>query len=107
MYKFSVSPSFAKQMMSILRILCYSSMLDIWTVGNLTTAKFKPFIFSVFGVVLPYTANMFILMMYDFCLLPAQLCYIILYIQRVETCVQIADGCAPWKISSGVENLVL
>jgi hypothetical protein len=27
------------------------------------------------------------------------------YIQKVESSVQIADWCAPWKISIGVENL--
>jgi hypothetical protein len=51
---------------------------------------------------------MFILMiLYDFCMLPAQFCYIILYIQKVESCVQITDLRAPWKISSGVKNLLL
>jgi hypothetical protein len=53
-----------------------------------------------------YTANMFILMnLYDFCLFPSQLCYIIVYIWKVESCVQIADRYAPWKISNGVQNL--
>jgi hypothetical protein len=43
----------------------------------------------------------------DLCLLPAQFCYIVVYIQKVESHVQIVDQCAPWKISSGAENLVL
>jgi hypothetical protein len=30
-----------------------------------------------------------------------------LYIRKVESHVQITDRCAPWKISSGAENLVL
>jgi hypothetical protein len=35
---------------------------------------------------------MFILMiLYDFCLLPTQFCYMIVYIRRVESRVQIAD----------------
>jgi hypothetical protein len=42
----------------------------------------------------------------DFFLLPAYCCYIIVFIRKVERCVQIADRCAPWKISSGAENLV-
>jgi hypothetical protein len=44
---------------------------------KLTTAKFKPLIFSMSGFTLSYTANMFIL--------------IIFY--EVEVCVQIADWC--------------
>jgi hypothetical protein len=40
-----------------------------------------------------------------FCMLPAQLYYMIVYIQKVESCVQIADRCAPWKISSGAQEL--
>jgi hypothetical protein len=45
---------------------------------HLTTAKFKPLIFSMSGFTLTYTTNMFILMvLYDFCLWSAQFCYII------------------------------
>jgi hypothetical protein len=41
---------------------------------------------------LSYTANMIILMiLYDFCLFSAQFCYIIIYIRKVESYVQIAD----------------
>jgi hypothetical protein len=51
---------------------------------------------------------MFILMiLYDFGLLPAKFFYIIVCIRKVETCVQIADRCAPWKISSDTQNIVL
>jgi hypothetical protein len=65
-YKCSVSTGFAKQIMPILRILFYN--------GSLTTAKFTPLIFSVSRFALSYTTNMFILMvLYDFCLSPAQL----------------------------------
>jgi hypothetical protein len=50
---------------------------------------------------------MFILMiLYDFCLFPAQFCYITVYIRKVESRVQIADWCAHWKISNGAENLI-
>jgi hypothetical protein len=59
-----------------LRILCYNGPLIIWTVVSLTTTKFKLFIFSMSGFTLPYTANMFILMiLYDFCFSLAQICY--------------------------------
>jgi hypothetical protein len=79
-----------------------------WQLSDLTAAKFKPHIFPMSGFALSYAANIFILMiLYDFCLLPAQFCYIIIYIRNVESRVQIADLCAPLKISSGVENLVL
>jgi hypothetical protein len=48
-----------------------------------------------------------LMVLYDFCLLPAQFCYIIVYIWEAKRCVQIADRCAPWKISSVVQDLVL
>jgi hypothetical protein len=60
------------------------------------------------GFTLPYTANLFILMiLHDFCLLPAQFCYIIVCIRKIESCVQIAAQCAFWKISNGAQNLIL
>jgi hypothetical protein len=71
-YKSSVNPGFAKQIMSIARILCYNGNLFAWTVVSLTTAKFKPLTFCVPGFTLSYTTNMFILMiLYYFCLSPA------------------------------------
>jgi hypothetical protein len=92
-YKSSVSTGFAKQIVPILRILCYNGSLVTWTIVSLTTAKFKPLTFSMSGFTFSYTANMFILtILYDFCLLPAQFCYIIVYIRKVESCVQIAPG---------------
>jgi hypothetical protein len=70
--------------MPILRILCYNGSLVTWTIVRLTTAEFKSLIFSVSGFSLSYTTNMLILMiLYDFCLLPAQFCYIIVYIRKV------------------------
>jgi hypothetical protein len=61
----------------------------------------KPVIFPMSGFILSYTANRLILMiLYDFCLLPAQVCYTVVYIWKVESGVQIADRCAPWKISN-------
>jgi hypothetical protein len=48
LYKSSLfSTGFAKQIMPILRILCYNGSLVAWTVIRLTTAKFKPRIFYV------------------------------------------------------------
>jgi hypothetical protein len=41
----SVGPGFAKQIMPILRILCYNGNLVTWTVVSLITAKFKPLFF--------------------------------------------------------------
>jgi hypothetical protein len=71
-YKSSVSPGFAKQIMPILFILCYNGSLVTWVVVSLATAKFKPLIFSLSDFALSYAANMFIFMiLYDFCLLCA------------------------------------
>jgi hypothetical protein len=68
--------------------------------------QIKVFCMSCFAV--EYSANIFILMiMYDFCLLPARIYHIIVCIQKVENGVQIADRCPPSKIRSGAENLVL
>jgi hypothetical protein len=66
-----------------------------------------PFIFSMSGFALSYVANIH---SHDFVwllLLPVQFCYIIVYIWKVESHVQTAGWYAPWKISSGAENLVL
>jgi hypothetical protein len=63
-------------------------------------------IFSVSGFALPLCCAMYILMiLYLLCLLPVQFCYIIVYIRKIESHVQIADGCAPWKVSSDAEDL--
>jgi hypothetical protein len=51
--------SFAEQIMPILRILCHNSSLVTWMVVSLTTAKFKPLIFSMSGFILSYIVNMF------------------------------------------------
>jgi hypothetical protein len=83
-YKSSVSIGFAKQIMPILRILCYNVSLVTWIVLSLTITKFKPFIFSITGFALSYTTNIFILMiLYDFSVLPTWFYYIILYIWKV------------------------
>jgi hypothetical protein len=105
-HKNSVSIGFRQQIMPILHILCYNGTSVTRTVVSLTTVKFKPLVFSTSGFTLSYTANIFMILD-DFSLLPAQFCYIIVYIRKVENCAQIADRCAPWKISNGVQNLVL
>jgi hypothetical protein len=61
-YKSSVIPSIAEQVIPILRNLCYNDSLITWTVVSLTTFKFKPLIFCMSVVAFSYTANMFILM---------------------------------------------
>jgi hypothetical protein len=33
--------------------------------------------------------------------------YVIIYIRKVESRVQIADKCAPWNVSNGAQNRVL
>jgi hypothetical protein len=108
-YKSFLCPAFSKQIMPLVLILCYNGSLVTGTVVSLATAKFKPLIFPVSRFALTYTANMFILMVfYDFCLLPTQFCCnVIVYIWKFGSRVQIAHRCAPWKISSCVENLVL
>jgi hypothetical protein len=91
-YQSSVSPGFTEQIISILLTLCYNSISVTWMVISLTTVKFRPLRFSLSVFALSYAANMLILMiLYDFCLLTALFCYIIVYIWKVESCVQIAD----------------
>jgi hypothetical protein len=54
------------------------------------------------------TANIWInMILYDFCLLPAQFSDEIINVRNVESHMQFADLCAPWKMSNGAENLVL
>jgi hypothetical protein len=89
--KYPISTGLAEQIMPILRILCYNGSLVTWTVVSLTIAKYNPLIFYISGFALSYTANMFNLMiLYDFCFLPTQFCYIIINIRKVESRVQIA-----------------
>jgi hypothetical protein len=77
-HRSSISTGFTEQIMPNLHILCYNGSLVIWMVVSLTTAKFKPLIFSMSGFILSYTANIFILMiLYDFWSSPGQFCYII------------------------------
>jgi hypothetical protein len=51
-FKSSVSTVFENQIMRISRILFYNSSSVTWTVVSLTTAKFKPLIFSTSGFAL-------------------------------------------------------
>jgi hypothetical protein len=58
LYSSSLSSDFAKQIMPILRILCYNGSLVTRMAVSLTTAKFKPLIFSMSRFTLSYTMNM-------------------------------------------------
>jgi hypothetical protein len=99
---------YGKQIITVLLILCFNGRLVTVTVVSLTATKFKPHIFSACRFTLSYAVHMFIIMiLYDFYLLPAQFCYIVIYLQKVESRVQIMDWCAPWKIFCFAENPVL
>jgi hypothetical protein len=68
-----------------LSCLCYNGSLVTWTVVCFPAAMFKPLVFSMSDFALSYVENMFILMiLYDFCLLPAKFSYIIVHIRKVE-----------------------
>jgi hypothetical protein len=56
-HKSSLSTGFAKQIMSVLPILCYNGSLVTRMVVSLTTIQFKPLVFYIFGFTLSYTAN--------------------------------------------------
>jgi hypothetical protein len=71
MYTSSVSTGFAERMRPILLILRYNGSLVTWTVLSLTTAKFKPLIFSMSGFTLSYTVMIL--------WLPLVACTILLY----------------------------
>jgi hypothetical protein len=93
--------------MPILCVLSYNGSLITLTIVSLTTAKFKSLIFSTSGFTcpIPWTCSFSWFCMFS--LLPTQFCYIIVYIWKAESCVEITDWCAPWKISNGAKNLVL
>jgi hypothetical protein len=64
---------------------------------KLDTTNFKHLIFSMSVFTLYCTANIFVpMILYDFCLLPAQFCHIIVYIRKVKSCVH-------WLISKSYE----
>jgi hypothetical protein len=43
----------------------------------------------------------------DFCLSSAQLCYVIINVWNLESYMHISNRCVLWKIASGAENLIL
>jgi hypothetical protein len=47
------------------------------------------------------------MILYDFCLLPAQFSDEIINVGNLESHMQFADRCAPWKMSNSAQNLVL
>jgi hypothetical protein len=58
----------------------------------MTAAKFKPLIFSVWGLALSNVTNIFIFMILDdFCLLPACFRYEIINVRNLESHMQQAD----------------
>jgi hypothetical protein len=66
----SFSPGSVQQIMPYL-LVAYSTtaVLDTWAVVHMTAAKFKPLIFSVWGLALSNVTNIFIFMILDdFCL---------------------------------------
>jgi hypothetical protein len=63
----------------------------------MTAAKFKPVIFSVWGLALSSVMNIFIFMTLDD----------FLNVRNLESYMHIADRCAPQKIADGAENLIL
>jgi len=68
-----ISPGNVQQIMPT---LCTYGSLDTWTIVCLTATKFEPFIFSVLGFAFAYVSNIHIIMiLYDFCLIPAYFCY--------------------------------
>jgi hypothetical protein len=71
--------------------------------------QFSYFLLSTSSfLTLSHAESTFILtILYNHCLLPAQYCYIIVYKLKIDSGVQIADQCPPWKISSDVDNLLL
>jgi hypothetical protein len=104
-YRSSVNPRFAKQIIPISLILRYNGSLVTWTVVSLTTAKFKPLIFSMSGFALSYAASMFILMiLYHFCLLPSKYRHTVVYKWKAKSLVQIADRCTSCTMSSVAGN---
>jgi hypothetical protein len=86
MYKASVSPGFVKQIMPYLTQPMLWRQLVTWTVVGLTAAKFKPLILFVLGFALSYIANIWInMILYDFCLLPAQFSDEIINVRNFES----------------------
>jgi hypothetical protein len=77
-------------------------------VVNMTAAKFKPLVFPVLGFALSNIANIFVLMiLYDFCLLPALFSYVIVNVRNLESRMHIADWCVPRETVNGAKNLIL
>lgn len=77
------SSGFAKQITPMSFISCYDGSLIARMVVSFTT-EFKTPVFFAPGFALCYAMNMNILLpLYDICLLTTQICYIILYIQKV------------------------
>jgi hypothetical protein len=69
----------------------------------MTAAKLKLLVFSVSGFTSTNIANI----LYDFCLLPVWVCYVIVNIWNLESHVHIADLCVPRETANGAKNPIL
>jgi hypothetical protein len=82
---------------------CYNGSLVTWTVISLNLLYFL-----CQGSPCPMLRTFALSW---FCMTSAcclhKFCNIIIYVQKFESHVQIANRCAPWKISNGAENSVL
>jgi hypothetical protein len=64
---------------------CYYGSLDVWTIACLTAIKSEPFMFSVLGFGFAYVSNIqIIVILYDFCVLPAYFSYKIVDVWNFE-----------------------
>jgi hypothetical protein len=83
-YKSSISLGFAKEIMPFLLLLCYNGSLVTWTVVSLTTAKFKPLIFSVWLRLVLYREHVH---SHDFVWLLLVACIILLHNRTHAECL--------------------
>jgi hypothetical protein len=57
------------------------------------------------GFVFAQVSNIYIIViLYDFCLLPAYFCQVIVNLRNLERPMQSASRCAPWWVTSGAED---
>jgi hypothetical protein len=81
---------------------CYNGSLGTWTVVCLTATKFKPLIFPLLGSPCPILRTFAFSL---FCVTSAVcLRYIVIYVRKFESHLQIANRRISWKMSSGAEN---
>jgi hypothetical protein len=87
---------------------CNFGSLDNSTILCLTAAKSEPFIFPVLGFVFACVSKIYIFMiLYDFCLLLASFCYIVVNVRNFECQMKSAGRCVPLQVTSGAEGSIL